>query len=122
MLTDPILSEFKAEIIRYQEIEQSINEIPNIFCFGHCAIQLNSEPIKIALKVEAQLWKLAVGQSLNSKYCGILEEVVSFIADYSRRLTHPIQDLDDIRFVMGALSDIRENEIRLDMSLSPIEV
>ncbi|XP_047128116.1 dynein axonemal heavy chain 8 isoform X1 [Hydra vulgaris] len=121
MLTDPILSEFKAEIIRYQDIEQSINEIPNIFYFGHCTIQLNSEPIKVALKVEAQSWKLAVGQALNSKYSSILEEIVSFIADYSRRLTHPIQDLDDIRFVMAALSDIRENEIRLDMSISPIE-
>ena len=72
--------------------------------------------------MEAQNWKMAIGKSLNFKYRDILEDVVSFVADYSRRLAHPIKDLDDVRFVMAALSDIRHNEIRIDMSLSPIEV
>ena len=65
---------------------------------------------------------MAVGRALNFKYRDMLDDVFSFVADYSRRLSHPIKDLDDVRFVMAALSDIRQNEIRIDMSLSPIEV
>ena len=34
----------------------------------------------------------------------------------------PIKDLDDIRLAMYALKEIRENEIKIDMNISPIEV
>ena len=51
-----------------------------------------------------------------------MEEIFDFIADLSKRLTRPIKDLDDIRFAMAALKEMRENEIRIDMSISPIEV
>jgi len=120
--SDPILSEFKAEIVKYIHLEQHIHDIPVSFKVGHKALQLNSAPIKLALKVEAQSWKMAIGRALNFKYRDMLDDVFSFVADYSRRLSHPIKDLDDVRFVMAALSDIRQNEIRIDMSLSPIEV
>ena len=72
--------------------------------------------------MEAQNWKIALGRELNVKYRDILDDVTSFVQDYSRRLAHPIKDLDDVRFVMAALGDIRKNEIRIDMSLGPIEV
>lgn len=42
--------------------------------------------------------------------------------DIQKKLSRPIKDLDDIRFAMAALKDIRENEIRIDMSIGPIEV
>ena len=32
-----------------------------------------------------------------------------------------INDLEDIRLVMIAIKDLRENEIRIDMSIAPIE-
>eukprot|EP00111_Clytia_hemisphaerica_P005698 TCONS_00016530-protein len=121
LASDPILSEFQAEIIKYMDLEQQITDLQDSFKVGHKALQLNSAPIKLALQVEAQNWKMAIGRSLNFKYRDILEDVVSFVADYSRRLAHPIKDLDDVRFVMAALSDIRQNEIRIDMSILPIE-
>ena len=108
--------------MKYQNLEHTIAEIPDSFCVGHKALQLNSEPIKLALKVEAQTWKMSIGRTLNYKYRDILEDIVTFVGDYSRRLSHPIKDLDDVQFVMAALSDIRQKEIRIDMSLSPIEV
>lgn len=49
-------------------------------------------------------------------------EIFNFIEDLNKRLSRPIKDLDDIRFAMAALKDIRENEIRVDMSIGPIEV
>ena len=81
-----------------------------------------SEPLKLALIVEAENWKFALGRSMNAKYKEKLDSMVSFIADYSRRLIHPIEDLDDVRFAMAALNDIRHNEIKLDTDMGPIEV
>ena len=51
-----------------------------------------------------------------------MEETFDFIEDMSKKLSRPIKDLDDIRLVMAALKDIRENEIRIDMGITPIEV
>lgn len=51
-----------------------------------------------------------------------MDEVLSFVDDYSKRLARPIRDLQDVRESMNALADIRNNQIHLDMSLGPIEV
>lgn len=51
-----------------------------------------------------------------------MEHVLSFIDDYSKRLARPIRDLEDVREAMGALTDIREKQIELDMTLGPVEV
>ena len=51
-----------------------------------------------------------------------MENIFEFIEDLTKRLARPIKDLDDIRFAMAALKEIRENEIRIDMAIGPIEV
>lgn len=51
-----------------------------------------------------------------------MESAFEFIAELSKRLNRPIKDLDDIRFAMAALKEIRENEIKIDMAITPIEV
>ena len=51
-----------------------------------------------------------------------MEQIFDFIDDLTKRLNRPIKDLDDIRYVMAALKEIRESEIRIDMVISPIEV
>ncbi len=51
-----------------------------------------------------------------------MEEIFTFIEDLAKRLGRPIKDLDDIRFAMAALKEIRENEIRIDMTIGPVEV
>ena len=119
--TDPILSEFRTEILKYESLEEKITKIPDSFYVGMRAILLNPERIKLALQVEAQSWKMTIGRALNYKYRDILDEVVDFTSDYTRRLNIPIKDLDDVRFAMSALGTLRENEIRIDMCLAPIE-
>ena len=50
-----------------------------------------------------------------------MEAIFDFIDDLNKRLQRPIKDLDDIRFAMQALKQIREEEIRIDMQIGPIE-
>ena len=51
-----------------------------------------------------------------------MEDIFEFIDEVSKRLNRPVKDLDDIRLVMLSLKEVRENEIRIDMEIGPIEV
>ncbi len=62
------------------------------------------------------------GKFCNQKYSSEMENIFEFIDDFSKRLARPLKDLDDTRFAMAALREIRENEIRIDMAIGPIEV
>ncbi len=83
---------------------------------------LHTENIKLALCTEAKGWRVAFGRAMNTKYQRLMEEVSSSLEEWTKKLGRPLNDLDDIREVMAALKEIRENEIRIDMSLEPIEV
>lgn len=62
------------------------------------------------------------GKACNNKYRTEMEEIFTFIDELTKRLGRPIKDLDDIRFAMAGLKEIREHEIRIDMNITPIEV
>ena len=81
-----------------------------------------TEPFKLALRVEIKAWKLLFGHSINEKYKRSMDEITQFVNDNSKRLGRQINDLEDVRNAMAALEDIRQNEIRIDMILEPIEV
>lgn len=72
--------------------------------------------------METKAWKLLFGHSINDKYRVCMDEITQFLSDYSKRLSRPINDLEDVRSAMAALEDVRQNEIRIDMTLGPIEV
>ena len=116
----PGVNEFSSEMQHYAHLEDVILTEPDSIPVG--AVALCSEQLKIALCAEAKAWRVCYGRAMNHKYQTEMEEVFRSIDDWSKQLSHPLDDLDDIRSVMAALRDIRENEIRIDMALGPIEV
>ena len=72
--------------------------------------------------METKAWRHDYGKACNNKYRTEMEEIFEFIDDLNNRLNRPIKDLDDIRYAMAGLKEIRENEIRIDMAIGPIEV
>ncbi|XP_076449856.1 dynein axonemal heavy chain 5-like isoform X2 [Babylonia areolata] len=116
---DPKLSEFEAQVKHYEELEISIMALPEYYDVG--PIALYTEHLKLGLTTETKAWRMHFGRNCNKKYSTEMEEIFVFIEDLQKRLSRPIKDLDDIRHAMAALKDIRENEIRIDMSIGPIE-
>ena len=57
-----------------------------------------------------------------SVYRKMLEDVCDFGEEYCKKLSRPIKDLEDVRQAMAALETIRQNQIEMDFSLSPVEV
>lgn len=78
--------------------------------------------LKSGLCAETKAWRVAYGKASNKKYGAMMYEIIEFIEDIQKRLHRPIKDLDDIRYAIAALKQLRNEEIRVDMSIGPIEV
>ncbi|XP_044147017.1 dynein axonemal heavy chain 8 [Bufo gargarizans] len=113
------LGEIKERISYYDLLEQDVNEINPALHVGF--IELNTAPIKVSISTEAKAWKLLLCRYLHQEYKMKMADISEFIAEYLKILSRPILDLDDVQFVMKALTIIRENEIRIDRSVGPVE-
>ncbi|XP_029442962.1 dynein heavy chain 5, axonemal-like [Rhinatrema bivittatum] len=102
-----------------QQLEVEINDLS-----GHCivgSVDFTTQSLKMALVQECRLWQRVFGSALNKKAATDMDEIYTFIENLSKRLSRPIDDLDDVRGAMDALKEIRDAEIRLDMTIGPIE-
>eukprot|EP00057_Strongylocentrotus_purpuratus_P020211 XP_011674685.1 PREDICTED: dynein heavy chain 5, axonemal [Strongylocentrotus purpuratus] len=115
----PKQSDFQSTIVHYRELEEAILAEPDFYNVG--AIALYTEKLKISLTTETKAWCVAFGKACNEKYRTMMEGIIDFIDDSTKKLNRPIKDLDDIRLAMKALKDVRENEIRIEMAIGPIE-
>ena len=120
LANNPSLTEIRSEILHYATLEQEIKELKPIIVVG--SLELHTEPMKLALSIEAKAWKMLLCRYLNEEYKKKMSDMITFINEYLKKLSRPIRDLDDVRFAMEALSCIRDNEIQMDMTLGPIEV
>lgn len=86
-----------------------------------CLDLLISEELKRALSAETRSWLVCYGRYCNNQYHSKMQEIFGRMEDISKRLSHPVKDLDDIRFAMAALHDLREHEVEIERSIEPIE-
>ncbi|CAF1610032.1 unnamed protein product, partial [Adineta ricciae] len=119
LANDPRASEFEAKIKSYENLSEAISAQPDFIPVGPLAIY--TEHLKYGLNHELRDWIACYGQACNTKYRKEMLEVRAFIDDIGKRLSRGIKDLEDIRLVMLAIKDLRDNEIRIDMSIGPIE-
>ncbi|CAF4402891.1 unnamed protein product [Rotaria socialis] len=115
----PHVSEYEIKIKYYENLASSINSQLEFISIGPFAIF--TKHLKFALNQEVRDWIVVYGQSCNVKYQKELNDVLKFIENIENRLSRGIKDLEDIRLIMMAVKDLRENEIHIDMSITPIE-
>ena len=144
--SEPTLSDFEAKIREYEKIESTVKEgidelavgtivfqagifmcclcfdCPQLVIFCACIHFFSPENLKIAMAAEANAWKVLYGRNMNTKYLTLMEQIMEQIEDLSKRLSRPINDLDDVRQAMATLKEIREKEIYIDSCLGPVEV
>lgn len=119
LVMEPKVSEFENKIKSFERLIGEINAYDEYVSVG--PIALLTEKLKLGLTNEIQLWKTSYGQACNQRYKKEINEIMVFIEDVVKKLQREIKDLDDIRSAMAALKDLRENEIRIDMIIMPIE-
>ena len=102
-----------------KSLEEKIVDLPVSHRAG--PILFLTEKLKLGLVTETKAWKLAYGRHLNEKSAREMDEILELFENMQKRLSRPVKDLDDVRAHMAALAQIRENEIRIDMTIGPIE-
>ncbi|XP_072364820.1 dynein axonemal heavy chain 5 [Scyliorhinus torazame] len=119
MDSKPILAEFNEQITYYSKLEAQIDELPS--CYEVGSVQFDTQHLKLALVQECRSWKRAFGTALNRKTAMEMDEIYSFIENLNKQLNRPVNDLDDVRGAMAALKETRDAEIKIDMTIEPIE-
>ncbi|XP_040521760.1 dynein axonemal heavy chain 5 isoform X2 [Gallus gallus] len=117
--TKPTMAEFQTQIGYFSQLELQIRELPNHFVLE--SVDIATESLKIALIQECHSRQRTFGLALNERSATDMDEIYSFIENLSKKLSRPIHDLDDVREAMEALKEIRENEVKIDMTVGPIE-
>lgn len=116
----PVVDDYRIEMTQYAELEGEIIQEPDMMSAG--VVLLRTEQLKSTLITETKQWRVTYGRSMSRYYQAMMDEAFKSIEEWSKLLSHPIKDLDDIRRIMATLKEIRENEIRIDMCLGPVEV
>lgn len=87
------------------------------FSYRVGVILLSTELFKLVLIIEVKNWKMVYVKVLNEKCVYEMDEILDFIENFIKRLSRFVKDLDDVRVYMAVLVEIREVEIRIDMTI-----
>eukprot|EP00884_Botryococcus_braunii_P007425 jgi/Botrbrau1/16684/Bobra.0317s0002.1 len=119
MATHPSLEGFEAQLKKYMAIEQAAAQIAPVHNMG--SLSLNTLPVKYSLKSEAASWKAQFAKNLHKQGVEDLKAFDAYMRDTTLKLNRKIEDLEDVRFVMAVLKEVREKEASLDSLINPIE-
>ena len=85
------------------------------------AISLETQPMKYSLKAEAASWKAQFAKNLHRQGFEDLKAINNYMRETTIKLARQVQDLEDVRAVMGVLKEIRDREAELAAILTRIE-
>jgi dynein heavy chain len=115
----PLYSDYGNQIRHFANMINFVGEIPEFHKLG--PVKFETDLLRLALITECQNWKRAFGVALNNKASGDMDSVFDTVEDQKKRLSRPINDLDDIRSSMASLQELREKEIFIEMTIGPVE-
>uniref|UniRef100_A0A8C3UM51 Dynein axonemal heavy chain 5 n=1 Tax=Catharus ustulatus TaxID=91951 RepID=A0A8C3UM51_CATUS len=116
-----LLKSFSEFSDTWNKVKYMLNTIHFLKLNAEHLLEVATESLKIALIQECRSRQRAFGLALNKKSSTDVGEIYSFIENLSKRLSRPIHDLDDVWEAMEALREIRENEMKIDMTVGHIE-
>ena len=119
MKKKPSMEDFEGELKKYLNVEHEVAKIPSIHNIG--SLSLLTQPMKYSLKAEAAAWKAQFAKNLHAQGQEDLEAFMEYIRETTVKLNRKIEDLEDVRLVMGILQEVREKESEIDDLITPIE-
>jgi dynein heavy chain len=119
MAAKPLMVDLEAKFRHYKQLQVEIEEFANSYQVG--SIIYRTDALKRSLITEIGNWKLAFGKAMNEKAGLDMKNLMEMVDEIHKKLSRPCKDLDDIRSHMDALNSIKEKEIAIDRTITPIE-
>lgn len=87
-------------------IEQEISQVAPMHNINSLALE--TQPLKYSLKSEAASWKAQYAKNLHKQGSEELKAFDQYMRDTTLKLNRKVEDLEDVRFIMGVLKEVRE--------------
>jgi dynein heavy chain len=116
----PSLEESEAQLRRLQRIALDLEALPASLPAGG-ALALDPSPLKHALAAEAAAWKAQFASRLHAGALAELRRLEQEGRALAARLARRVEDLEDVRAVLGALEAAREAEAEFERAAAPVE-
>ncbi len=85
-------------------IEQEISQVAPTHNIGSLALE--TQPLKYSLKSEAASWKAQYAKNLHKQGSEELKTFDAYMRDTTLKLNRKVEDLEDVRFIMGVLKEV----------------
>ena len=95
---------FESELKKYMAIEQEISQVAPMHNIGSLALE--TQPLKYSLKSEAASWKAQYAKNLHKQGSEELKAFDQYMRDTTLKLNRKVEDLEDVRFIMGVLKEV----------------
>lgn len=105
------LQAFESELKKYMAIEQEISQVAPMHNIGSLALE--TQPLKYSLKSEAASWKAQYAKNLHKQGSEELKAFDQYMRDTTLKLNRKVEDLEDVRFIMGVLKEVTNSLWRL---------
>ena len=99
-----VVQAFESELKKYMAVEQEISQVAPMHNIGSLALE--TQPLKYSLKSEAASWKAQYAKNLHKQGSEELKAFDQYMRDTTLKLNRKVEDLEDVRFIMGVLKEV----------------
>lgn len=103
---------FESELKKYMAVEQEISQVAPMHNIGSLALE--TQPLKYSLKSEAASWKAQYAKNLHKQGSEELKAFDQYMRDTTLKLNRKVEDLEDVRFIMGVLKEVEYISLTTD--------
>ena len=117
---NPRLKEYEEQLRMYQKIQEEVALENNEFRYGN--ILISTVAFKATLQDEIKHWINVLTKAVHLKYKKDMDNILSILADFDKKLDRQIEDLDDIRIIMETMKKMRDIEIDTDIKIEDVQL
>jgi dynein heavy chain, axonemal len=118
MRTNPSIEDFEAELHKFMEVEAEIDAINP--CQNIGALSLNTHNLKLQLTSECRQWKVQYSDKVHQQAFTAMKELMEYMRVTNNHLSHKVDDLDSLRYLISVLKEVRERESTIEFEVNPI--
>ena len=115
----PNLREYEEVLQKYRNIETKLQEEPEFCRMG--TLTISTVDFKASLNMEIKQWNNMIVQAIYNRFRKEMEIILATQLDFTKKLSRPIEGLEDIKIIMETQKAMREIEINFEMDIEVVE-
>ena len=115
----PSLREYEEVLKKYKTIKEELQEEYDSTRVG--TLSISTIDFKASLNMEIHQWNNMIVLAIYTRFRKEMETIIATQLDFMKKLSRPIEGLEDIRIIMETQKAMREIEINIEMDIEVVE-